>query len=200
MFYCCLRCMTSHICFLVNITNNKINTSCFLDKRWKMHHKHTQSIIWLFLLQLTPHSMCSITHRAAYTYQLTHHMDIWRVCKETELMAEMREEGKTEMELMVWHFYTQKPKTVWFNSQQHVLLVLLENGADMLKDVRVKQVYTTVDDVTDKCARLFHIMQDLHKKQETWLVMVMSEFYGRHEELEYVPHLFLRFQQCSHNS
>lgn len=53
-----------------------------------------------------------------------------------------------------------------FNSQQHVLLILLKDGADMLEDVWAKEVYTAVYDVTHKCARLFHIMQDLNEKEE----------------------------------
>lgn len=48
-----------------------------------------------------------------------------------------------------------------FNSQQHLLLILLEDCADMLEDVWVEQVYAAVDDVTHKGAGLFHIMQDL---------------------------------------
>lgn len=64
------------------------------------------------------------------------------------------------------HSHAQIPTRESFNSQQHVLLVLLEDGADMLEDVGVKEVYTAVYDVTHKCARLFHIMQDLNKKGE----------------------------------
>lgn len=58
---------------------------------------------------------------------------------------------------------TQRSLTGSFNSQQHVLLILLKDGADMLEDVWVKEVYTAVYDVAHKCARLFHIMQDLNK-------------------------------------
>lgn len=49
-----------------------------------------------------------------------------------------------------------------YNLQQHVLLVLLEDGADVLEDLWVKQVYTAVDNIANKRAGLFHIMQDLH--------------------------------------
>lgn len=59
-----------------------------------------------------------------------------------------------------------------FNSQQHVLLILLKDRADVLEDVRVKEVQTAVYDVTHKCAWLFHIMQDLIKKRE---VVMISE-------------------------
>lgn len=49
-----------------------------------------------------------------------------------------------------------------FNSQQHVLLILLEDVSDVLEDVGVEEVYATVDDVTHKRAGLFYIMQNLH--------------------------------------
>lgn len=44
------------------------------------------------------------------------------------------------------------------HSQQHVLLVLLEDCPNVLEDLRGKQVDSTVDDVTHKSARLLHIM------------------------------------------
>lgn len=47
------------------------------------------------------------------------------------------------------------------HSQQHVLLVLLENSTNVPKDVGGEEVDAAVDDVTHKGARLFHIMQDL---------------------------------------
>lgn len=53
------------------------------------------------------------------------------------------------------------PQEKSFNSQQHVLLILLKDWADMLEDVRVEEVYTAVYDVAHKCAGLFHVMQDL---------------------------------------
>lgn len=65
------------------------------------------------------------------------------------------------------HSHSQIPVRESFNSQQHVLLVLLEDSADMLEDFGVKEVYATVYDVAHKCARLFHIMQDLKKKRGT---------------------------------
>lgn len=52
------------------------------------------------------------------------------------------------------------------DSQQHVLLVLLEHSANVLKDVRGEEVDAAVDDVTHKRARLFHIMQDLKKDRK----------------------------------
>lgn len=51
------------------------------------------------------------------------------------------------------------------DSQQHVLLVLLENSANVLKDVRGEEVDATVNDVTHKRAWLFHIMKDLKNKR-----------------------------------
>lgn len=51
-----------------------------------------------------------------------------------------------------------------FNLQQHVLLVLLKDSTDVLEDVLVKQVYTTIYDITHKGAWFFHIMQDLKHK------------------------------------
>lgn len=51
------------------------------------------------------------------------------------------------------------------DSQQHVLLVLLENRSDVLEDLRVKQVDTTVDDVAHKGAWFFHVMQHLESEQ-----------------------------------
>jgi len=50
------------------------------------------------------------------------------------------------------------------NSQQHVLLVLLEDGADMLEDVWLEEVYAAVYDIAHEGAWLFHIMQDLNQK------------------------------------
>lgn len=41
----------------------------------------------------------------------------------------------------------------------------------MLEDLRVKEVYTTVNDVTHKRAWLFHIMQDLHTKRAFDLIL-----------------------------
>lgn len=52
-----------------------------------------------------------------------------------------------------------------FNSQQHVLLILLKDWADMLEDVWVEEVYTAVYDVAHKCAGLFHVMQDLSEQK-----------------------------------
>lgn len=52
-----------------------------------------------------------------------------------------------------------------FNSQQHVLLILLKDWADVLEDVWVEEVYTAVYDVAHKCAGLFHIMQDLSEQK-----------------------------------
>lgn len=57
------------------------------------------------------------------------------------------------------------PQKKSFNSQQHVLLILLKDGADVLEDVWVEEVYTAVYDVTHKCARLFHVMKDLKKEK-----------------------------------
>lgn len=59
------------------------------------------------------------------------------------------------------HSQAQIPPKKSSDSQQHVLLVLLENGADVLKDVGGEEVDAAVDDVAHKGARLFHIMQDL---------------------------------------
>lgn len=53
-----------------------------------------------------------------------------------------------------------------FNSQQHVLLILLEDGADVLEDVWGKEVYAAVYDVAHKRARLFHVVQHLSEKHE----------------------------------
>lgn len=66
---------------------------------------------------------------------------------------------------MVFHMqsHNQNPKMGSYNSQQHILLILLEDCADVLEDLRVKEVDTTVDDIAHKGAWLFHIMQDLHK-------------------------------------
>lgn len=61
---------------------------------------------------------------------------------------------------------THQTKKNSCNSQQHVLLVLLENSADVLEDVRSEEVDATVDDVTHKRAWLFHIMQDLTKDKK----------------------------------
>lgn len=47
------------------------------------------------------------------------------------------------------------------HSQQHVLLILLENFSDVLEYLWSEQVYSTVDYVTHKCAGLLYIMQDL---------------------------------------
>lgn len=58
------------------------------------------------------------------------------------------------------HMHSQAAKKS-SDSQQHVLLVLLENSADMLEDVGGEEVDAAVDDVAHKRARLFHIMQDL---------------------------------------
>lgn len=53
-----------------------------------------------------------------------------------------------------------------FNSQQHVLLILLEDGADVLEDVWGKEVYAAVYDVAHKRAGLFHVVQHLNEKHE----------------------------------
>lgn len=58
------------------------------------------------------------------------------------------------------------------NLQKHVLLVLLKDGADVLEDLWVKQVYTTVDNIAHKRAGLFHIMQNLNKK----IIILKSHF------------------------
>lgn len=60
----------------------------------------------------------------------------------------------------------QIPSKKSSHSQQHVLLVLLENSTDVLEDVGGEEVDPAVDDVTHKGARLFHIMQDLFKKNK----------------------------------
>lgn len=69
------------------------------------------------------------------------------------------------------HFHGQRrPTKNKTDSQQHVLLVLLENSANVLKDVRGEEVDATVNDVTHKRAWLFHIMKDL-KKQEVRMII-----------------------------
>lgn len=92
------------------------------------------------------------------------------MCKETEIMESRRREGKKEQmktaksnEINGIHMHSQAqvPPKGETHSQQHVLLVLLENSADVLKDVGGEEVDAAVDDVTHKGARLFHIMQDL---------------------------------------
>lgn len=61
---------------------------------------------------------------------------------------------------------TQISERERFNLQQHVLLILLEDCANMLEDIWVKEVYTAVDDVTHKCAWLFNIMQNLNRERK----------------------------------
>lgn len=68
------------------------------------------------------------------------------------------------------HFHGRQPTKNKTDSQQHVLLVLLENSANVLKDVRGEEVDATVNDVTHKRAWLFHIMKDL-KKQEVRMII-----------------------------
>ena len=51
------------------------------------------------------------------------------------------------------------------NLQQHVLLIFLKDGSDVLEDLGAKEINAAVDDVTHKRARLFNIMQDLHKER-----------------------------------
>lgn len=58
------------------------------------------------------------------------------------------------------HFHSRTLQDL-YHSQQHVLLVLLENFSDVLEYLRSEQVYSTVDYVTHKCAGLLNIMQDL---------------------------------------
>lgn len=58
------------------------------------------------------------------------------------------------------HFHSRTLQDL-SHSQQHVLLVLLENCSDVLEYLRSEQVYSTVDYVTHECAGLLDIMQDL---------------------------------------
>ena len=48
-----------------------------------------------------------------------------------------------------------------WDSQQNVLLVLLEDAGDVLEDIGREQVDAAVDDVAHKRAGLLHVVQDL---------------------------------------
>lgn len=83
-------------------------------------------------------------------------------------MAGRMKEGKKDKwrgpkKLDEWYSHAS-PRAESFNSQEHVLLILLKDSADVLEDLWVKEVYTTVYDVAHKCAWLFHIMQDLERQ------------------------------------
>lgn len=64
---------------------------------------------------------------------------------------------------MLMHSQAETPTRQSSNLQQHVLLILLKDSSDVLKDLWGEEVYTTVDDVTHKCTWLLHIMQDLYE-------------------------------------
>lgn len=64
-----------------------------------------------------------------------------------------------------WVAQQRHPSGIIPHSQKHVLLVLLEDGSDVLEYVWREQVYSTVYDVTDKGAGLLHIVQNLIKKR-----------------------------------
>lgn len=51
------------------------------------------------------------------------------------------------------------------HSQQHVLLVLLEDSPDVLEDFWRKQIDATVDDVTHECAGFLHIVHHLQSRE-----------------------------------
>ncbi len=134
------------------------------------------ALSWATFLQLTPYTVC-------YTVQpkCTNLPVVWIsddcVRKQKSWQGGERKEKKTNEENqrngtngIPMHSHAQIPTRESLNSQQHVLLVLLEDGADMLEDVGVKEVYTAVYDVTHKCARLFHIMQDLNKKNRDYII------------------------------
>ena len=80
-------------------------------------------------------------------------------------MAWRRREGKRtneekqSNEINGFHIHSSpQRRSGSFDSQQHVLLVLLEDGADVLEDLGVEEVDAAVYDIAYKCARLFHIM------------------------------------------
>ena len=53
-----------------------------------------------------------------------------------------------------------------WDSQQNVLLVLLEDAGDVLEDIGREQVDAAVDDVAHKGAGLLHIVQDLEQPDD----------------------------------
>lgn len=125
---------------------------------------------WVIFLQFTPYTKCSRTTPCSPnvpTYpSYGYLMIVWENHGREDKGREKRQMKRTkEMEWMVVTCIpTYRSARESFNSQQHVLLVLLKDRADVLEDVWVKEVYTAVYDVTHKCARLFYIMQDLRKR------------------------------------
>ncbi len=69
-----------------------------------------------------------------------------------------------------WHWHTLQHtdphERESLNSQQHVLLILLKDGADVLEDVGTEEINAAVYDVAHKRARLFHIMQNLNEQEQ----------------------------------
>lgn len=55
------------------------------------------------------------------------------------------------------------------HSQKQFLLVALENGPDVMEDGWGEQVDATVDELADKRAGFFHVVQDLKKKSVPWV-------------------------------
>lgn len=133
----------------------------------KVHKQHSWSTMGelsrpcgLAATAHTTHSVLSNYFVQPIEYQLTHRTGIWRWCDKTKITMGGRKKDK-------WRKPTQEnewrrsPGKKSLNSQQHVLLILLEDSADVLEDVWVEEVYAAVYDVAHKCAGLFHIMHHL---------------------------------------
>lgn len=75
-----------------------------------------------------------------------------------------RREGRRTNEEKIWKQWNShaSPTRESTDSQQHVLLVLLKHGPDVLEDVWLQEVYAAVYYVAHERARLLHIMQDLN--------------------------------------
>lgn len=106
------------------------------------------------------------------TFRLTHHMDIWwrnRTWWQTGNVRGEKQMRRTK-ERNGWSMHALYSSTDFCHSQQHVLLVLLENRSDVLEYLRCKQVYSTVDYVTHECAGFLHIMQYLENTSRIFIV------------------------------
>lgn len=112
-------------------------------------------------------------------FRLTPHRNIWWWNrKQNDGRQEgVRGEKINEENQVCMHFHSRTLQDL-SHSQQHVLLVLLENCSDMLEYLRSEQVYSTVDYVTHKCAGLLDIMQHLEDMmKQLWSYLLLLQVF-----------------------
>lgn len=173
-------------------------------KIWEEGESNIHKASYKLSLIATPLSTCAITTPCSWvgpTYPSYGYLMIVFGNKNHGMRREGKETNEDEKGNEAAWIPTHPQEEAQTDSQLHLLLILLEDGANVLEDIRVEQVDATVDDVAHKRARLFHIMENLRWKDESIWFHIQAELSGQSSDRKrYEPRVSAHFQQYSHNS